>query len=311
MLDLHGSISYRRGFRGHRLAAAAGRCVLGGAGIRVLDLDGFGLDSQLLGHDHRHHGLRAGPEVAGPHVEVDASIGEELHDHGGWRPAAARKPQAACHADPPPYVALGGLWAGFSARLFPAEGGSSLFEAFLEAGGCVSRVALAGLAEARDVFQPELNRVHTDGLRQGIHHLLQSPGPLRVAGRAERPGRAGIDEDVGGRRAHVGAGVEIANEPVHQRDSAGRVGAARSETGELQRRERPVPLDTGLERHVAGGPVPHSKEGLLARQKQLHRTGGLFGQQGGDDGVLAGLEFASEPAPHVVADDPHPRQRNF
>ena len=132
-----------------------------------------------------------------------------------------------------------------------------------------------------------------------------------MAGRTERPGRAGIDEDVGGRRAHVGAGVEIANEPVHQRGSAGRVGAARSETGELQRRERSVPLDTGLERHVAGGPVPHGEVGLLARQKQLHRTGGLLGQQGGDDGVLAGLELASEPAPHVVADDPHPRQRNF
>ena len=91
--------AHRRRLGRHGLAAAAGRRVLRRPGVGVLDLDPVERDAELLGDDHRHDRLGPGADVARAHVEVDAAVGEELHDDGGRRPARAALPQAGGHAD--------------------------------------------------------------------------------------------------------------------------------------------------------------------------------------------------------------------
>jgi hypothetical protein len=53
---------------------------------------------------------------------------------------------------------------------------------------------------------------------------------------------------------------------------------------------------------VRWGAIPGCQKGFFPRQDELDRTSGLFGQQSGNHGVFAGLEFAAETASHVMPD---------
>ena len=110
-------------------------------------------------------------------------------------------------------------------------------------------------------------------------------------------------------RADVWASIEFPDLPVDQGRSSGRIGASCAETGEFEGGEGPILLHACLQLHVARGPVADAEVGLLPGQEELHRPGGLLGEQGRDDRILSRLQLASETASHVVANDTHVGQR--
>ena len=188
-------------------------------------------------------------------------------------------------------------------HLLPAERLGPLADALGEAGPGVG-LAAPGLADAGNVPEPQVDAADAELPGQLVHRLLERPGALGMAGRAHRPCRAGVDEDVGRLRAHVRAGVEVPGQPVEQRRAAGRVGAAGAEAGELDGGQLTALRRADLDRHVRRRPVAGAQEGLLPRQEELDRPRGLPRQERRDHGVLARLELGAEATAHVVADDP-------
>ena len=177
-----------------------------------------------------------------------------------------------------------------------------------QAGGGVGPVLL-GLAEQRHVLQAQVHRVHADLFRQRVQHLLQGPVALGKARGAEGPVLAGVDHRRFLRDPHVRALVQI-QELVGGRAVAG-VGSDFARSGELQRGQRAVLLNSGLHPHDVGRPVSDAKERLFPAQEQLHRTASSPGEQRGHHGVLAQAELAAEAAAHVVPDDSHLTQRHL
>ena len=109
--------------------------------------------------------------------------GNSLTIDGGRRPAVARDPQAGrdpdAALDRP--VALG---AGAAPRAQPNALAPSVRH-------CSRPVVVYGWSPRAwltvgTFLQPQLDRVHPDRLRERVHHLLEGPRALRVAGRAER-----------------------------------------------------------------------------------------------------------------------------
>ena len=198
-------------------------------------------------------------------------------------------PPPPCHmppATPTPRLICDG--AGVRAR---ASAQPNAFAPFCrqsaEPGARVRRIAVARLADERDVLQPQLDRVHADLRRQGVHHDLEGPGALRVPRRAERPLGPGVDVDALVLAAHVRARVELANDEVDASRAAVRIRAAGPDGLRLERNQRAVLLHAGLEGDGVARPVAHAQAHLLARQEQADRTAGLLREQRRDDGVLA------------------------
>ena len=186
-------------------------------------------------------------------------------------------------------------------RLFPAEGLGALHQTLSESRGGVGGIARSCLAVRRNILEPQLHRIHPDGLCQSIHHLLKGPGPLGVARCAHGPGRPCVDVNIGRLGANVGAGVKIPDHPVDQGGSTGRISPTRPGAGEIECGQGPVFFHPRLQAHVTWRPVPCGQEGLLPGENELDRTGCEPGKDRGDDGVFARTEFAAEASSHVMA----------
>ncbi len=159
----------------------------------------------------------------------------------------------------------------------------------------------------RDIPEPHLDGVHADGLREGVHHLFERPCPLRVAGCAEGAGGPGVDIDLCHLCGDVRTQVEVLDQSIYGAHADG-IRPAGAEDRERKRRERAVTLDACLQPHGRGRPVADGEVGLFAGKEELHGSARLPAQERRDDRRLVRLQLAPESAPHVVADDPHPRE---
>ncbi len=185
----------------------------------------------------------------------------------------------------------------------------ALFQALLQPGRGVGGIFLTRLALLRNILETDCHRIHADLFRKLVEHLLERPGALRMARSPERTGRARVDVDVLELGRDVRAGVEVLDQPVEQGGAPRTIRAAGGEPRELQSRQGTVLLDASPQLHRGWRAVAHGQERGLAANEHLDWTARLLGQQGGNDGVLARLELATESTSDVVADDANPRQR--
>ncbi len=208
----------------------------------MLDLDPLDRHAQLFGHDHRHDGLGARADVAGAHVQVDAAVGEQLDDH---RRARVSHPAPHCgrHTDaaaqmPITTRSLARRRPPERPRAFP----QTLSQPVAREGQSRARVGRVArrLQERREVLEPELDRVHPDLCREGVHHLLQRPGAGWLAGRPHGAPPAGVGVDIRSLGADVRAQVEVLDQVSGYR--ARRVGADVTQEYPVQRRQRAVTL---------------------------------------------------------------------
>ena len=185
-LHLERGRAHRRRLGGHRLDAARRGRVLGRAGVGVLDLDPVQGHAQLLGDDHGHDRLGAGADVGGPHVEVRRAVGEELDDDRRRRPAGAGDPE--CRRPCRRRASQGPLPG---ARRRASSQPNALAPSSRHCSG--PSLCTAGCRVAWVTAGTFFSRSSTGSMpmvaRQRVHHLLERPRPLRVAGSAE--GRAG------------------------------------------------------------------------------------------------------------------------
>ena len=263
--------------------------------IAVAELDRHlrHLEAERFRDHHRHDRLVAGADVlrAAPHH--DAAVRRDLavraRAGAGPAPAVRRTTQAA--------LDRAGRRIARDMTALPVDP--------LRAHRKVLRPHRVG-CERRQVFQPELHRIHAHLIGELVHQHFRDETSLRMTRGAHRALLSGVDVDVGMRAPPVWKHVDVRQRIVRTRAGAAGAPRRRIKCGQLA-----VRADAGAHLRESGRPIARGEMLFLAIEHQLHRRIRGFCKPRAQQALHVGPELAAEPAAHELGDHAHVGLRNL
>ena len=272
------------------LAAARGWAKGRGRGVAGFDPHHVRRDPERFGRDHREPG-RGAADIGRAHHHRDRSVWLHPTSRRGRRAGAAPRAQGHAH----------GLIGAKRGRVYRVPPG--LLEDLDRSDPRPALAVRSGVAFARDVGEPELDRVHLEHGRQLIHRRLEGEVGLCRTRRAVGVGRGLVGRDLEPAQVEVRDPVGAAQEARGQPRVPTRAGSVVVVEAHPQRDERAVTPGAELEVELRGGCGVADHELVRPAQGEAHRPPQTNGEQ--RQQRFEQRDLAAKSAAHRHCDDAH------